>query len=68
MEYDLDNSIRIIKAITILHKMCFMLGDFSLQDWDEPHVTYQKLMSNSQPTDGNKVHQALTDYFVTNPL
>ncbi|CAF0950124.1 unnamed protein product [Rotaria sordida] len=68
MEYELDNSVRIIKAIAILHNICIIAGDDSELDWDIPHVIYKKLSCNSQTTDGNDIRQALTDYFIKNPL
>ncbi|CAF1039448.1 unnamed protein product, partial [Rotaria sordida] len=67
LEYELDNSVRIIKAIAILHNICIISGDNSELDWDIPHVIYKKPSCNSQTTDGNDIRQALTEYFVKNP-
>ena len=64
MEYELDNSLRIIKAIAILHNLCIISGDDSELDWDIPHTVYKKPSCNSQTTGDNDVRQALTDYFV----
>ena len=64
MEYELDNSLRIIKAIAILHNLCTISGDDSELDWDIPRTVYKKPSCNSQTTGGNDVRQALTDYFV----
>ncbi|CAF4195965.1 unnamed protein product [Rotaria sp. Silwood2] len=62
MEYELDNSVRIIKAIAILHNICIISGDNSELDWDISYVIYKKPSCNSQTTDGNEIRQAFTDY------
>ncbi|CAF2774815.1 unnamed protein product [Rotaria sp. Silwood2] len=68
MDYDINNSIKIIKAIAIMHNICIMSGDYSELDWNQPNPVYKKRMFNSQTIHGNLIRQALTAYFVKNPL
>ncbi len=68
MEYDLNNSINIIKAITILHNLCIIVGDNSEIEWDIPHAVYQKPMCNIRGAGGNQIREALAEYFMANPL
>ncbi|CAF1539237.1 unnamed protein product, partial [Adineta steineri] len=48
MEYNLENSIRIIKAVAVLHNICIISGGNSQLDCNTPHVIYKKPSCNSR--------------------
>ena len=68
MEYNLDNTITMIKATTILHNLCILEGDEIEIDWEVSQPIHKKPSSNAQTTVGGDVRDALTGYFLRNPL
>ncbi|CAF1625367.1 unnamed protein product [Rotaria magnacalcarata] len=68
MEYELDNTINLIKAATILHNICISSGDKVEIDWDTPLVIHKKPSCNIQTNSGTDSRDALKDFFLMNPL
>ena len=68
MEFNLEKVVDIIKACAVLHNLCISVGDGVEIDWDLPDTIYKKLASNVQTTTGAGVREALTQFFVQNPL
>jgi hypothetical protein len=68
MEFKLDNLTTIIKAATILHNLCIIEGDNIEIDWEIPQPIHKKPACNVQTTGGGDVREAMTDFFLQNPL
>ena len=46
LEFNLDNSINIIKATAILRNLCILYGDRNDFEWDMPQMVYKKSSCN----------------------
>ena len=68
IEYSLDNTKLLIKAAIILHNICIMENDGVDVDWEMPVSVYKKPSCNAQSSDGSDVRDALTVFFLNNPL
>jgi hypothetical protein len=68
LEYDINNSINIIKATTIIHNLCVINHDGIEVEWNLLEPVYKKLACNVHAAGGNAIRDALADYFVNNPL
>lgn len=68
LEFNLNNTIKIIKASAILHNICVLSSDQQEIEWDLPVATYKKPSSNIRTSEGSDIRAALTDYFLANPL
>jgi len=68
MEVDLNNSITIIKAATVLHNICVLSGDSYEIKWHLPQSIHKKPFCNIVNKAGSDVRNALCHFFVQNPL
>ncbi|CAF1487329.1 unnamed protein product [Rotaria sordida] len=68
LEHDLNNVINIVKAATIIHNLCIYHGDNIEVDWETLPVIHKKLSSNVHTNRGIDTREALTEFFVQNPL
>ncbi|CAF4210665.1 unnamed protein product [Rotaria sp. Silwood2] len=68
LEHDLNNVINIVKAATIIHNLCIYHGDSVEVDWETLPVIHKKLSSNVHTNRGIDTREALTEFFVQNPL
>ncbi|CAF3219914.1 unnamed protein product [Rotaria sp. Silwood2] len=68
MEFDLDNTINVIKATVVLHNLCIISEDLSEIEWDVSETIYKKPGCNATTTEGIDLRHALTQYFIQNSL
>ncbi|CAF4528829.1 unnamed protein product [Rotaria sp. Silwood2] len=68
MEYDIENVKTIIKATCILHNICIDAQDSVEIDWDISEPIYRKSTCTIQTTGSLAAREALTQYFLQNPI
>ena len=68
MEFDLHHVVTLIKTAVVLHNLCIAHGDGVEVEWDSPQTIYHKAACNVHTIAGNGIREALTDYFLQNPL
>ena len=68
MEFCLDNVTNVLKAATILHNICIANGDENEIDWNAPHTIYPKHGVGITTNVGLDIRNALSQYFIQNPL
>ncbi|CAM4939389.1 unnamed protein product [Rotaria socialis] len=66
--YQLSRCRSTVERVSILRNLCLMNGDELEIEWDLPLPTHKKSRCNMQTTSGVDARQALTDYFLQNPL
>ena len=68
LEYDIDNSKTIIKALCILHNICVDARDSIEIEWDTIEPVHKKPLCNIQMGGAAGVREALSVFFSQNPL
>ncbi|CAF2119842.1 unnamed protein product [Rotaria magnacalcarata] len=68
MEFNLDNTINIIKTAVIMHNICILHGDVEDILWHQPYPVHKKPSCPITTTNGIGVREAMIQYFEQNPL
>ncbi|CAF1619195.1 unnamed protein product [Adineta ricciae] len=68
LEFDLKNTINIIKTAAILRDICCLNNDQQDIDWELPVQKYKKLSCKIRTGHGVDIRSALMNYFLANPL
>lgn len=68
MVFNVENATNIAKAAAILHNICINSEDAYEHQWDVPHVLHKKPSCSTNTNDGIDVRQAVTQYFIQNPI
>ena len=63
MEFDLNNTINIIKTSAILHTICVLSGDFNDIEWQSNYPVFKKPSCNISTGAGVRIREALTHSF-----
>ncbi|CAF3307254.1 unnamed protein product [Rotaria sp. Silwood2] len=68
MEFELNNTIKIIQATTILHNLCVDENDILDVDWNISQPLHKKPACAIQSDGGTEVREALVSFFLQNPI
>ena len=68
MEFDIENSKKIIKTVCILHNICVDMDDCIETDWNIAVPPYRKPTCTVQTAGSVNMRDTLTNYFLQNPL